>query len=102
MNTNDSPGATPRVIYVVGSGVDIGSPIVAALASGGARVAWINDADGASAAALPAGVVSVSARFDSRATVATAFAAAQEALGPPQQVVLSVMPEAGVQPRDIV
>ena len=91
-----------RTIYVVGSGVDIGSPVAVALAAGGARVAWINDLDGAPTAELPAGVVSVAARFDSRAAVANAFAAAQEALGPPQQVVLSVMPEAGVQPRDIV
>ncbi|HSV35317.1 MAG TPA: SDR family oxidoreductase [Ramlibacter sp.] len=102
MVANDSAGTTARVIYVVGSGVDIGSPVAAALASGGARVAWINDVDGAPAVALPAGVVSVPARFDSRAAVAAAFAAAQEALGPPQQVVLSVMPEAGVQPQDIV
>ncbi|HSV57275.1 MAG TPA: SDR family NAD(P)-dependent oxidoreductase, partial [Variovorax sp.] len=102
MGTNGSPGATPRVVYVVGSGIDIASPVAAALASGGARVAWINDGVGAPAVALPAGVISVSTRFDSRAAVAAAFAAAQEALGPPQQVVLSVMPEAGVQPQDIV
>ncbi|ROZ69156.1 SDR family oxidoreductase [Ramlibacter sp. WS9] len=102
MMTNDSPGATSRVIYVVGSGIDIGSPMAAALAGGGARVAWISDLDGAPATALPDGVVRVPARFDSRAAVTAAFAVAQEALGPPQQVVLSVMPEAGVQPQDIV
>lgn len=102
MTTNDSAGATARVVYVVGSGIDIGSALAAAFAAGGARVAWISDLDGAPAVAVPAGVVRIPARFDSRETVAAAFAAAREALGPPQQVVLSVMPEAGVQPRDIV
>ena len=102
MLTNDSPGATTRVIYVVGSGIDIASPVAAALAGGGARVAWISDLDGAPATALPDGVVRVPARFDSCAAVAAAFAVAQEALGPPQQVVLSVMPEEGVRPQDIV
>ncbi|HSW25245.1 MAG TPA: SDR family oxidoreductase [Burkholderiaceae bacterium] len=91
-----------RVIYVVGSGVDIGSPVATALASGGARVAWINDLDHVPTGGLPAGVVSITARFASREAVAAAFASAQAAVGPPEQVVLSVMPEAGVQPGDIV
>jgi NAD(P)-dependent dehydrogenase (short-subunit alcohol dehydrogenase family) len=102
MVANGSPGATPRVIYVVGSGIDIASPVAAALARGGARVAWINDAVGTAAEALPPGVVGISTRLDSRAAVAAAFTAAREAVGAPQQVVLSVMPDAGVQPQDIV
>jgi len=102
MRANNDPGTKPRVVYVVGAGIDIGAPMAAALASGGARVAWINDRGGEPSIALPAEVVKVAARFDSRASVEAAFAAAAEALGPPGQVVLSVMPEAGVQPRDIV
>jgi 3-oxoacyl-[acyl-carrier protein] reductase len=102
MSTNSNPGDKPRVVYVVGAGIDIGAPIAAALATGGARVAWINDLDGTPSTPLPVEVVKVPARFDSRASVEAAFAAAAQVLGPPQQVVLSVMPEAGVQPRDIV
>jgi 3-oxoacyl-[acyl-carrier protein] reductase len=103
MGENDRNGAaTPRVIYVVGSGIDIVAPVAAALASGGARVAWINDLGGVPGAPLPAGVINVAARFDSRSAVEAAFTQAAQALGPPQQVVLSVMPEAGVQPQDII
>jgi 3-oxoacyl-[acyl-carrier protein] reductase len=102
MGENVNPGGKPRVVYVVGSGIDIGAPVAAALAAGGARVAWIHDAEVAPSVALPAGVVNLPVRFDSRAAVEAAFAAAAEAIGPPGQVVLSVMPVAGVQPREIV
>jgi 3-oxoacyl-[acyl-carrier protein] reductase len=91
-----------RTIYVVGSGIDIGAPIAAALASGGAKVAWITDAAGPPSVDVPASVVKIAARFDSRGALSDAFAAAAQAIGPAQQVVLSVMPEAGVRPRDIV
>jgi 3-oxoacyl-[acyl-carrier protein] reductase len=101
MSENSKPGAG-EVVYVVSAGIDIGSPVAAALASGGARVAWINDFAGAGDVDLPAGVVNVAARFDSRASVEAAFAAANAVVGPASQVVLSVMPEVGVQPRDIV
>ena len=91
-----------RTIYVVCRGVDIGAPIAVALVSGGAKVAWITDGAEAPSVDVPASVVRIAARFDSRAALADAFAAAAQAIGPARQVVLSVMPEAGLRAQDIV
>lgn len=67
----------PSVVYVLTQGIDIGSTIAAALATRGARVAWLSD--GAEPTAVDPGpeVVRVPAGFASRAELERSFAAVQ-------------------------
>ena len=90
-----------RVIYVLTSGLDIGSTMAASLASRGARVAWLTDGPAASAVEPPAGVIRIAASFASRAALEQAFAAAAECVGAASQVVLSALPHAALQAQDV-
>jgi len=91
----------PRVVYVLTSGLDIGSTIVQSMASRGARVAWLTDGPGASAVELPAGVTRIAASFASRAALEQAFAAALERVGAASQVVLSALPCVALKAQDV-
>lgn len=90
------------VVFVVTSGLDIGSPIVAGLAAHGARVAWFVDSDEPPTAELGADVLRVRAGLGSRTELEQAFAAARGRLGTPTQIVISALPHAALQARDIV
>jgi 3-oxoacyl-[acyl-carrier protein] reductase len=92
----------PRVVHVLTHGVDIGSPIVAALSARGARVAWLTDGVEAPVADIDRTVTRIGASFASRGSLETAFAAAVEAVGAPSQVVVSAMPSVALQAADIV
>jgi len=89
-------------IYVLTSGLNIGSTICASLASRGARVAWLTDGPDEPAAQTPAGVIRIGASFASRAALEQAFATARELAGDASQVVLSALPHAALQAQDIV
>ena len=91
----------PSVVYVLTQGIDIGSTIAAALAARGARVAWLGD--GAEPIALDPGpqVLRIAADFASRAELERSFAAAQEQIGPPTQVIISAIPRVALQARDL-
>ena len=89
------------VVFVVTSGLDIGSPIVAGLAARGARVAWLTDTDGPPVVELGAAVLRLGAALGSRAALESSFAAAAERLGTPTQVVISALPFAALQAKDI-
>lgn len=93
---------TDRALFVVTSGVDIGSPLAAALATRGRRVAWIGDASEPPALELGAEVLREPADFASRAALERAFAAAAGRLGPPDQVVISALPRSALQACAIV
>ena len=84
------------------SGVDIGSPIAAALAARGARVACLGDAYDASPIDGDERVTRIAASFASRAALEQAFAAAVEAVGVTGPVVVSAMPLAALAAVDIV
>ena len=90
-----------RVIFVLTSGVDIGSPIVASLAARGASVAWLTDGADAPIADIGKGVIRIAASFSSRAALEHAFAAAVERVGAPSQVVASAMPRIALDAQDI-
>src|SRR5687767_1278543 len=85
-------------LFVVTSGLDIGSPMAAALAARGARVAWLGDAPAGEAGP---GVTRIAAGFASRAEVEAAFAAAVECVGAPTQVVVSALPPEALEAADI-
>jgi len=90
----------PSVVYVVTQGIDIGSTIAAALAERGARVAWLRD--GAQPASEPGPqVLRVPADCESRAALERSFAAAQEQVGAPTQVIVSAIPRIALQAREI-
>jgi NAD(P)-dependent dehydrogenase (short-subunit alcohol dehydrogenase family) len=91
-----------RVVYVLTSGLDIGSTMAASLASRGARVAWLTDGPAATAVEPPAGVTRISASFASRAALEQAFSAAAECVGAASQVVLSALPHAALQAQDVM
>src|SRR5258706_6371558 len=95
------PETNPSVVYVLTQGIDIGSPIAAARAARGARVAWLSD--GAEPAAVDPGpeVLRVAADFASRAELERSLAAAQEQVGPPTQVIVSAIPRIALQARDL-
>jgi len=90
------------VVFVVGCGLDIGAPIAAGLAAGGARVAWLVDFDAPPTAELHAGVLRLRAGFGSRAELEQAFAAASARCGAPTQVVISALPPTTLHARDLV
>ena len=90
-----------RVIYVLTSGLDIGSPIAASLAARGARVAWLSDGTDAPAVDVDERVTRIAASFASRAELELAFAAAAECVGAPDQVVVSALPPSALVARDI-
>jgi 3-oxoacyl-[acyl-carrier protein] reductase len=92
---------TPRVIIVLTSGVDIGSPIAASLASRGVRVAWLTDGTDAPAVDIDQRVTRIPASFASRAALEKAFAVAVERVGVPGQVVASAMPRVALEAQDI-
>ena len=92
----------PRAIVVLTSGVDIGSPIAAALAARGARVACLSDACDASPIDGDERITRIATSFASRAELEKAFAAAVEAVGVPGLVVVSAMPLAALAAADIV
>ena len=92
----------PRVIYVLTSGLDIGSPIAAGLASRGARVAWLTDGADAQAVDLGERVTRIAASFASRAELEQAFALAVERVGAPSQVVASAIPRSALAAHEIV
>ena len=87
-------------IYVLTSGIDIGSAIAVSLAARGARVAWLSD--GGSTDELPAGVTRIAASFASRAALEQAFGQAQERVGAASQVVMSALPLVALHPCDVV
>jgi 3-oxoacyl-[acyl-carrier protein] reductase len=91
-----------RAIVVLTSGVDIGSPIAMALATRGARVAWLSDAADAPTVDVDVRVTRIAASFTSRAELEKAFAAAVEAVGVPSLVVVSAMPLVALEAADIV
>src|SRR2546428_3396920 len=90
-----------RVIYVLTSGLDIGSPIAASLAARGARVAWLSDGTDAPAVDVDERVTRIAASFASRAELELAFAAAAECVGAPDQVVVSALPPSALVERGI-
>src|SRR3989442_2208420 len=81
-----------RVIYVLTSGLDIGSPIAASLASRRARVAWLSDRTDAPAADVDQRVTRIAASFASPAALQLAFAAASACLRAPDHVAVSPLP----------
>ena len=89
------------VIFVVTDGLDVGSPIAAALAARGARVAWLHDGGEPPVVDTGSAVTRLDARFGSRAELAQAFEAARAKVGVPTQVVVSVLPTAALQAGDI-
>jgi NAD(P)-dependent dehydrogenase (short-subunit alcohol dehydrogenase family) len=89
------------VIFVVTSGIDLGSPIAAALAARGARVAWLSDGSEPPVADTGAAVSHVDSAFGSRSTLEQAFAAAREKVGAPTQVIVSALPLVALQAHDI-
>jgi NAD(P)-dependent dehydrogenase (short-subunit alcohol dehydrogenase family) len=91
-----------RVVYVLTSGLDVGSPIAASLASRGARVAWLWDGNDEPAVDLGASVTRVAASFASRPELEKAFTSAAEQIGGPTQVVLSAIPLMALRAQDIV
>jgi NAD(P)-dependent dehydrogenase (short-subunit alcohol dehydrogenase family) len=91
-----------RVVFVLTSGLDIGSPLAGALAARGARVAWLTDGDGGPVADIGAAVVRIPARYDSRDGLERAFAVAVESVGAPDQVVASAIPREALVEQDIV
>ena len=91
-----------RVIYVLTSGLDIGSPIAASLAARGARVAWLSDAADAPAVDLDPRVTQITASFASRAELEKAFDAAVEGVGVPSQVVVSAMPMGALEAETLI
>jgi NAD(P)-dependent dehydrogenase (short-subunit alcohol dehydrogenase family) len=101
MNPGSTMSEPPRVIYVLTSGLDIGSTIAASLASRGARVAWLTDGADAPAADLGEGVTRIAASFVSRVDLETAFASAVEQVGAPNQVVASAIPHIALVAQDI-
>src|SRR2546422_10585827 len=72
-----------RVIYVLTSGLDIGSPIAASLAARGARVAWLSDGTDAPAGDVDERVTPNAGGLASRAELGLAFAAAAGGVGAP-------------------
>jgi NAD(P)-dependent dehydrogenase (short-subunit alcohol dehydrogenase family) len=88
-------------IYVLTSGLDIGSTICASLASHGARVAWLTDGLDEPVAQTPTGVSRIGASFASRAGLEQAFSAARERVGEAGQIVMSALPHAALQAQDI-
>jgi len=90
------------VVFVVECGLDIGSPIAAGLAAGGARVAWLVDSDAPPTAELSAGVLRLRAGFGSRIELEQAFAAASARCGAPTQVVISALPPTTLHARELV
>jgi NAD(P)-dependent dehydrogenase (short-subunit alcohol dehydrogenase family) len=91
----------PVTTFVVTQGLDIGSPIAAGLVSGGARVAWLSDGSVPAVVELDAAVARVHVSMASRAGVESAFALAQAQTGRPSQVVVSAIPRAGLQAREV-
>ena len=89
-------------VYVLTSGLDIGSAIAAGLAARGTRVAWLTDDQAAGLPAeLPAGVTRIAASFGSRADLGRAFAAALASVGAPGQVVISALPRSALRPQEL-
>jgi len=91
-----------RVVYVLTSGLDVGSPIAASLASRGARVAWLTDGIGEPAVDVDPSIERIAASFASRAGLQRAFDSAAEQIGAPSQVVLSAIPLMALAAQDIV
>jgi NAD(P)-dependent dehydrogenase (short-subunit alcohol dehydrogenase family) len=90
-----------RVTYVLTSGLDIGSPVAAALAARGGRVAWLTDGTDAPAVDIDSRVTRIPAGFASRAELEKAFAFAVEDVGEPEQVVVSAIPYLALEAQDI-
>jgi NAD(P)-dependent dehydrogenase (short-subunit alcohol dehydrogenase family) len=95
-----------RTVFIACAGLDVGAALARGLLARGARVALIDDAsrampgDGAAdaqAEPAPAGSTHIAARFDTRAAIERAFAAASARLGAPDQMVLSALPPAALQ-----
>ena len=82
-----------RSIFVVNIGVDVGSALARGLAARGARVALLADGE----VAAP-GIEHLACNAGSRESLEQAFAAAVERVGPPGQVVASVLPVSALQP----
>ena len=91
-----------RVVYVLTSGLDIGSPIAASLASHGARVAWLTDGIDEPAVDIDPAVARLPASFASRDALEKALAFAAEQIGAPAQVVISAIPLLALAAQDIV
>ena len=89
------------VIYVLTQGIDTGSTIAATLAKRGARVAWLSDGTEPPAVDPGPQVVRIPADFTSRARLELAFAAVQEQLGPPTQIIVSAIPRIALRAQDI-
>ena len=89
-----------RVVYVLTSGLDVGAEIAGSLSAGGARVAWLSDAEPADEP--PAGVTRIAASFASRAALEQAFGQARQRVGAASQVVLSALPSVALRPCDVV
>ncbi|HEV8689395.1 MAG TPA: SDR family oxidoreductase [Ideonella sp.] len=89
-----------RSVFIVSAGIDVGSALARGLAASGASVALLSDSetlmvDGDAAAA---GVEHLACDASSRESLEQAFAAAVERVGPPSQVVVSVLPLLALQP----
>jgi len=88
-----------RRVFIVSAGLDVGSALARGLAARGASVALLSDSeapmlDGDAAA----GVEHLACDAGSRESLEQAFAAAVEKVGPPSQVVVSVLPLSALQP----
>jgi 3-oxoacyl-[acyl-carrier protein] reductase len=83
-----------RRIFVVNAGIDVGSGLARGLAALGARVALLTDAE----AEPVSGVERVAWAPASRAAAEQAFIEAAGRIGPPTQVVASVLPALALQP----
>jgi 3-oxoacyl-[acyl-carrier protein] reductase len=88
-------------VFVVNAGVDVGSAIATGLHGLGCSVAWLDDGAEAPACEPPAAVRRIEANFSSRAALEAAFVEAAQAVGAPDQVVVSVLPLVALRPGPI-
>jgi len=85
-----------RRVWTVTAGVDVVSGLAAGFLDHGARVAQLSD-DADTLAAAPEGVVRVSGTFDSQPAADAGVAALAEAAGPPDLVVIGMLPRAAMR-----
>ena len=89
-----------KSVAVAVAGSVVGTTLAASLAARGARVALLTD-DSKSSAAPPAGVKAIPTDYSSRASAATAFAQAEQALGTIDLVVHASLPAVALQSRPL-
>ena len=85
-----------RQVWAITAGVDGMSGLAAGFLDCGAQVAQLGD-DAETLAAAPDGVARISGTFDTQAAADTGIAALAEASGPPDLVVVSLLPRAAMR-----